>query len=163
MGSQRRRQLCALLTAVLCLAPLAAAKAYAGTHHFALSVPQAKVCAGFASILHLCFLQSRSNLAAATCSAVSHPPLSVGAPSPGSRNLVVECLQARDRFPAAPRRWHVDTCVLHSYRMLRQWLFGSAWCCVVCYEKHVLLITRFVPLCQLDSRPSHTTQAQASA
>ena len=100
MGCQRRQQLCALLTAVLCLAPLAAAKAYAGTHHFALSVQQAKVCRRFVSILHLCFLHNQEfillqrlvehvpNLRHVRNNIFSRFPL----------KLVVECMQARDRF-----------------------------------------------------------------
>lgn len=46
------RSCCALLLAVLCMAPLATGKAYQNTQHFALSVQQAKVTA----LCHLAFL-----------------------------------------------------------------------------------------------------------
>ena len=43
MVSQMRQPWCALLAAVL-LAPLVVARTYDGSHHYALSVQQAKVC-----------------------------------------------------------------------------------------------------------------------
>ena len=45
MESFGGRFCCALLLAVLCLAPLATGMAFGKTHHFALSVQQAKVIA----------------------------------------------------------------------------------------------------------------------
>ena len=45
MGGSSRRFCCALLLPVLCVAPLAAGKAFGDTHHYALSVQQAKVTA----------------------------------------------------------------------------------------------------------------------
>ena len=45
---------CALLLAVLCMAPLAASKAFGDTNHFALSVEQAKVLAHLAFLFREC-------------------------------------------------------------------------------------------------------------
>ena len=67
MGCQRRQQMSVLLTATLCLAPLAAAKAYAGTRHFALNVQQAKVCHRLLLSYIFAFCIARVYLATATC------------------------------------------------------------------------------------------------